>query len=448
MKEIKEIIRKETGDSKVTSFDTVYYIRKKSKIKYWTYGILGGLIFILFLPWTQNIRTRGTITTLRQENRPQELNSIIPGRIVKWHVKEGDYVKKGDTILQLAEVKDAYLDPQLLDRTEEQLQAKQSSIDFYKNKVDATESQIIALQQALELKILQLQNKLQQLQLKVIADSMDMIAATNDYNIAEEQLRRSRIMRDSGLISMVQLEQRIQSNQTTLAKKVSAEIKFTNTKTDLINARIELSQTQQEYAEKLFKAKGEKASAQGEIAQGRGELAKLSNQYANYKVRAGMYYLIAPQEGQIIQAKKSGINEVVKEGEMLAQIVPVQKDLAVEMFVRPVDLPLLSPGQEVRFLFDGFPAIVFSGWPSASYGTFGGKIVAIESNVNDKGMFRVLVGEDRTGKPWPESLKIGTGASGIALIKDVPIWYELWRNINGFPPDYYKPLEENDRKKK
>jgi hypothetical protein len=36
---------------------------------------------------------------------------------------------------------------------------------------------------------------------------------------------------------------------------------------------------------------------------------------------------------------------------------------------------------------------------------------------------------------------MGTGAQGIALLKDVPIWYELWRNINGFPPDYYKPAQ-------
>ena len=26
----------------------------------------------------------------------------------------------------------------------------------------------------------------------------------------------------------------------------------------------------------------------------------------------------------------------------------------------------------------------------------------------------------------------------MMLLKDVPIWYELWRQINGFPPEYYK----------
>jgi hypothetical protein len=98
-------------------------------------------------------------------------------------------------------------------------------------------------------------------------------------------------------------------------------------------------------------------------------------------------------------------------------------------------------------MFDGFPAIVFSGWPNNSYGTFGGKIVAYESSISPNGLFRILVIEDPNERKWPEQLKMGSGAQGIALLKDVPIWYELWRNINGFPPDYYKLKEPNSTDK-
>ncbi len=42
-------------------------------------------------------------------------------------------------------------------------------------------------------------------------------------------------------------------------------------------------------------------------------------------------------------------------------------------------------------------------------------------------------------KKWPDQLRIGNGTHGILLLKDVPVWYELWRNINGFPPDFYVP---------
>jgi len=113
-----------------------------------------------------------------------------------------------------------------------------------------------------------------------------------------------------------------------------------------------------------------------------------------------------------------------------------------------MDLPLLSVGQKVRFVFDGFPALVFSGWPKSSYGTFAGLISSIESSVNNSGKFRVMVVEDPNDRPWPKQLRIGGGASGIALLKDVHIWYELWRNINGFPPEYYQTDRSSDSKKK
>ncbi|HEX6848237.1 MAG TPA: HlyD family efflux transporter periplasmic adaptor subunit, partial [Chitinophagaceae bacterium] len=140
------------------------------------------------------------------------------------------------------------------------------------------------------------------------------------------------------------------------------------------------------------------------------------------------------------------IGEIVKDGEMLVEIVPDKIQYAVEMFVRPVDLPLITAGQKVSLLFDGFPAIVFSGWPNASYGIFSGKVVAVENSVSVNGKFRVLVAEDAERKPWPYQLRVGAGSNGIALLKEVPVWYELWRNINGFPPDYYKPEILKDAK--
>lgn len=448
MQEVKKLVEAEVTDKPIHSFATVYRVGKESNVRYWVYGIVLTMLVVLLLPWTQNIRARGSVTTLRQEQRPQELNTIIAGRIVKWHIKEGDFVRAGDTIAQLAEIKDSYLDPNLLSRTQDQINAKSASIQAYTQKAEANTAQMAAIEKTQILKQEQLQNKLRQLELKITSDSFEMIAARNDFKIADEQYRRQKVMRDSGLASLVQVEQRLQGYQNAMAKRVSAEIKFTNTKTDLTNTKIELNQVVQEYAEKIFKAQADRAAAQSEIASGQGELAKLSNQYANYVIRAGQYYLLAPQSGQVVKASKAGINEIVKEGEKLVEIVPTAPEHAVEMFVRPIDLPLLATGQKVRFMFDGFPAIVFSGWPQASYGTFGGQIVAIESSVSSNGKFRVLVGEDPSDRPWPKALRMGTGASGIALLKDVPIWYELWRNINGFPPDYYQPKEKNDDKSK
>ena len=429
------------------AYDHIYLHNKRSRVPYWLTVLLLFFCIILFLPWTQNIRSTGNVTTLRQEQRPQEINTVLGGRLVKWYVKEGDEVQAGDTLAQIAEIKDDYLDPQLLQRTKEQLTAKQQTIDYYKNKINTTVSSIDALQKALVLKQNSLQNKWQQLKIKAQSDSAEAAAAGNDFNIASLQYNRQKALHDSGLVSLTQLEQRAQLFQNTMAKKLSAENKYRNTLQDITLVQIEMNAAQQEYTEKIAKTEGDRFQSLSQVAAGEGDVAKLQNQFASYSIRNGMYDIIAPQSGQVVNAKKAGLGEVIKEGEMLLQIVPSRVQYAVELYVRPVDLPLVMPGQNVQFQFDGFPAIVFSGWPEASYGTFSGVVTAVESNVSENGKFRVLVREEAGKKPWPRTLKIGTGARGIALLNDVPIWYELWRNVNAFPPNYYQPQQKTPGKK-
>jgi multidrug efflux pump subunit AcrA (membrane-fusion protein) len=430
-----------------TAYQHIYLHGKKSRIRYWSYGLLVGFLILLFIPWTQTIRAKGSVIALRQEQRPQQINTVIAGRIVKWHVKEGDFVNAGDTLAQLAEVKDSYLDPQLLDRTREQITAKQKGIDYYRNKAGAAETQIGALAIGLQLKLTQLENKIRQMEVKLQSDSMEAVAAVNDYRIATQQYDRQRQMFDSGLVSLTQLEQRNQTFQNAMSKKLSAENRFIATKQELNIVRLERNSAQQEYTEKMAKAEGDRFGSLSEIATTESDVAKLQNQFATYTIRNGLYYITAPQSGQVVQAAKAGIGEMVKEGEMIVNIVPDYIQYAVELFVRPVDLPLVQAGQQVMFLFDGFPAIVFSGWPQASSGTFRGKVVAVEKNVSSNGKFRVLVGEDPKEKPWPKELKMGTRANGLALLNNVPVWYELWRNINSFPPDYYNLKAEQTNKK-
>ena len=441
MNRVAESIFKETGYSP-SSVNKIYRADKTSNIRYWFYGIIFFLIVIMFLPWTQNINASGTVTTLYQSQRPQQLNTIIPGRIIKWWVKEGDFVRKGDTILQLADIKDDYLDPNLVERTQEQLTAKQQKITFYNQKIAATENQVITMEKSLELKITSLENKLQQLNRKVVSDSAEMLAAEIDYNIASQQFDRAKQMYKDGIIALVEYERRNNQFNKALAIMTEKRQKYQNTMQDLVICRIEMNSARQETADKIFKATGDIASAKGEVASTDVDVAKNANQLANYIIRGQQRWLIAPQNGQVIKAKKAGINEIVKEGDMIVEIVPNEIDYAAELYVNPMDLVLLQKEQKVRLVFDGFPAIVFSGWPSSSYGTFEGKIIAVETNRSENGKFRMLVIPDGNKKKWPASLKIGTGANGFALLNNVSIWYELWRQINGFPPDFYKPANE------
>ena len=427
------------------AYDNIFLINRRSKIRKWVLAFAIFSFLIMFLPWTQNIRARGSVTTLRQEQRPQEIPTIIPGKVMKCHVKEGDYVRKGDTIIQITEVKDEYLDPNLLLRTQEQLDAKLQAVQSYKGKTETASLQIDALKQALELKVRDMDNKIGQQIRKIRSDSMDLVAAINDLQIKTEQFRRQQIMLDSGLVSLVLWEQRNQALQESSAKRTSTEMKFSNSRQEYLRLQIERNGEIQQYLEKISKAAGDRYQALSQIQSGEGEIAKLENQFSNYTIRSGLYTITAPQSGQIVKAKKAGIGEILKDGEIIVEIVPTDIDYAIEMYVRPMDLPMLATGQKVRLLFDGFPAIVFSGWPQASYGTFGGEVPVVESSVSTNGKFRILIRQDTADRPWPRQLMMGTGAQGIALLKEVPIWYELWRNINGFPPDFYAPGSEGKK---
>lgn len=431
---------------KLKSFDKIYNINKDSRVKRWFYFFVFFGVLVLFFPWTQTIKSVGKVTTLYQEQRPQQLNSPIPGRIVKWYVKNGDYIQKGDTILKLAEIKDDYLDPLLLKRTTDQVSAKKSVRDYYEAKVSAIDNQLVALTKAKDLKLNQLKIKLDQLNSKLSAEEAEFRAIENELRLNEDQFLRQKKMYDDGLVSLTQFQQRSISYQNVLAKKTGIQNKIIQTKQDITANSIEVNSVIQDYQEKLSKIEGDRYSILGQIEGSEGDIAKLENQAANYKVRQGLYYVLASQDGQVVQLNKAGIGEILKETESIGVIVPQKVDYAVEMYVKPVDLPLLSVGQQVMCVFDGYPAIVFSGWPNTSYGIFKGKVLAIENSIDANGQFKVLVVEDSDEKRWPPQIKIGAGVQGIVILNDVPVWYELWRNINGFPPDYYVPKNENKTK--
>lgn len=425
------------------SVKNIYLINKKSRVKRWFLFILIGGIIVLFLPWTQNIKVMGNVSTLYQEQRPQQLNSPIPGRIIKWYVKNGDYVKKGDTLLQLSEVKEDYLDPLLVKRTEQQVEAKKGVRDYYEAKVGTARSQIQALNAGRDLKLNQLKVKIGQLNNKLAGEEAELAAANNELRMSSDQYERQKKMYDEGLVSLTQFQQRSVSYQNALAKKTATENKLAQTRQEIVNVGIEQNAVIQDYNEKLSKTEGERFQSMGQIEGSEGDIAKLENQVATYKVRQGLYFVIASQDGQVVQINKAGIGEILKDGESIGVIVPQKVDYAVEIYIKPVDLPLVKEGQRVMLIFDGFPAIVFSGWPNSSYGTFAGKVIAVESNISANGMFKALVIQDKDEKQWPPKVKIGTGVQGIAILNDVPIWYELWRNINGFPPDYYEVKNAN-----
>ncbi|MBL6730483.1 MAG: HlyD family efflux transporter periplasmic adaptor subunit [Bacteroidia bacterium] len=399
-------------------------------------GFFISLLIILFLPWTQNIQSSGLVTALRPDQRPQTIQNIIPGKIEKWYVQEGDLVDKGDTILYITEIKTEYFDPNLIERTMEQVQAKASVIDAFENKLKALDNQIHSLNDLQILKMKTIDNKVKQAKFEVSTDSAAWKAAEINYTIAAQRLERQEDMYDQGLISLTDLETRRLKLQESKANSIEKENKYGLSVNKYINTLIEQDQVVSEFAEKISNIKSQRGSAGSELYQGLGEMAKMKNQLSNFELRQAFNYVLAPRRGFVTQAIQAGIGENIKENTPIVTIVPKNWKKAVEVYVDPIDLPLISKGDKMMFLFDGWPSIVFSGWPELTYGTFPGIVRAIDFNISENGKYRILV-EESNDKKWPDDIRIGSGARGFALLKRVPVWYELWRQLNGFPPDYY-----------
>lgn len=411
-------------------------------------GFLFTLAIILFLPWTQNVSSTGRVTTLKPNQRPQTLQSQIPGRIEQWFVQEGTFVKKGDTILRISEIKSDYFDSKLTERTGQQLNSKNLSVKAYNNKVNALKTQISALKSERVLKLQQAKNKLQQSHLKVKTDSIDLKAVKIKLQIAKTQFNRTVMLEKEGLKAVKDVEEKRAKLQEQSAKLVSQENKLLNSKNNVLNAQIAINSIQASYTDKISKAESNLYTAESNALDAEVQVSKLETSLSNYSKRNSLLYVTAPQDGYINKAIKSGIGETFKEGEALVKIMPANYDLAVEMFIEPIDLPLIHINEEVRVQFDGWPAIVFSGWPNASYGTYSAKVIAIENFISDNGKYRVLIVPNNDSQPWPKAIRVGSGAKTIALLENVPIWFELWRQINSFPPNFYQPKKDNNQKDK
>ncbi|WP_026704005.1 HlyD family secretion protein [Flavobacterium soli] len=432
----------------IEQFQTIKDLANRPHYKILNRIIIGVSIFavlVLFLPWTQNISGSGAVTTLKPDQRPQTIHSVIGGRIEKWYVQEGDFVKKGDTILFISETKEEYFDPNLIKNTENQVKSKKMAMDSYEGKVSSLSDQIKAIETERKLKLEQSRNKIRQAQLKIKSDSMDLEAVKTQIKIANTQYNRSFQLNKEGLKPMTDVEEKRLKLQEVEAKIITQENKLLASRNELINAKVEINRITAEYSEKISKTQSDQFTALSSQYDTEAQVTKLENQFVNYSIRNGMYYIKAPQDGYVNRALQSGIGETIKEGIPIVSIMPSNYEIAVETFVNPIDLPLIHKGEKVRVWFDGWPTIVFSGWPNMSYGTFGGRIVAIENFISVNGKYRVLIAPDSEEQAWPKQLSIGAGAQTIALLDNVPVWFEIWRSINGFPPNYYQPVANAEK---
>lgn len=386
----------------------------------WLLAMLILFFIILFLPWQQNIRGKGKVTALSPSNRPQTVETTIAGRIQVWKIKEGQFVDKLDTIAIISEVKEKYFDPQMLTRLQQVITAKEQSLQSKDQKAKALQRQIGALEDGMRTKMDQAKAKLE--------------AERVRFNNFKNQYERNKKLFEAGNIPLTKFQ--------------DIEYKYQGSEADFVNAEIEIERVQAEYLDKINKAESDLNNTLSEQFDTQADLAKLRNELSNMEIRSQQYFILAPQAGYVVKATQAGIGETIKEGDPVCTIMPQSEDVAVEMHVKAMDVPLISRGRKVRIEFDGFPALQFSGWPSISVGTFGGSVEVIDYVNTKPGEFRILVIPDQNDIPWPKQIRMGSGIKGWVMLDDVSVWYELWRQLNGFPPSLYQePMDEEAKSK-
>lgn len=294
--------------------------------------------FLLFTPWVQTTAGPGVVTALDPNDRVQQINALVAGRIERWYVQDGARVKAGDPILKVADN-----DPQLLQR------------------LDAEQQQLLRQRDA----------------------------AAAALATAKIDLQRTEDLYDQGLAARRDFE-------------------LANIKVEDLRANL--------------------AAAEAALARQSVELSRQSQQLIR-----------APRDGFILRVNAGDNATFVDAGQSVATFQPDGAERAVELYIDGRDVALVKPGDPVRLLFEGWPAVQFSGWPSVAIGTFEGRVTAVDPTAQPNGQFRVLIVEDPEGEhPWPDRrfVRFGATARGWVLLDTVPLYYELWRQLNNFPPRF------------
>jgi multidrug resistance efflux pump len=273
---------------------------------------------------------------------------------------------------------------------------------------------------------------------KISSAEQKGISAQIEKETALLNLERSKILETEGLISQRELELAIQTATKAEAKLKGAEAEHSVTQEARAALEHKRNKIDAELVQKLLDTKSKRVAAMGEAAKVSKELADLALTRSNALQRIIASKILAPVDGTVVRLKPTGPGEIVKSGNLLFTIVPQKSSPAIEMWANSIDAPLLKPGRPVRILFQGVPAIPLPAWPELMAGTYDGRIQVVDQSASTNGQFRFWVAPETNRREWPPQLHVrqGTQVMGWVILNRVPLWYEVWRRFNLFPPDY------------
>jgi multidrug resistance efflux pump len=389
-------------------------------------GFIIMLLVLWLTPWQQTAPGSGSVIANASEERRQNIEAPIEGRIALWHVREGDVVRKGDALVDLADN-----DPQLMTRLEAERSSLEARLDAARARERSISQRIEALQRSRKDARSGAGSRVEMADQRMRAAEQSVALASAALNTARLNVQRQQVLSAQGLASRRNFE--------------LAELDLTRAQTDLDRARAALAGAQTERSALssdrskldhdttagLSEAEATRASALSETANATAELTRIDVRMS----RQASQSIMAPADGAVLRIVANGrAGDLVKPGDLLAVLVPTTRDRAAEVYISGNDMPLINDGASVRLQFEGWPALQFSGWPQVAVGTFPGRVTVLDASDDGQGRFRILVVPEQQSD-WPEArfLRQGVRVNAWVLLGRVSLGYELWRLFNGFP---------------
>ena len=413
-----------------------------------------------FAPWQQNLPGDGRVIEFNPIDRPMPLQARTDGVILEWHVREGQLVKAGDPIVDLADN-----DPRLLERLQEQLTAAEQKRTAAAAKRDQYELQIVEAEAARTAAMQLAQDDVAAAEQAVVVAEQAVAVARANVRFREFSASMWQGLVTDRIGAGFELESARQQLDIANAELGAREAAVLGAQAQLRARQSARTRVERDEQVKIQTVRANRDGAAGEFAEAESSVLRAQRDLERQRQQR----LTAPVAGFVQRLFANGQGGgVVKQSATLALLVPSTKQLAVELFVDGNDVTFVEVGRHVRLQFEGWPAIQWVGWPSAAIGTFGGRVEFVDRFDDGTGTFRVMVLPDerpfrepegpwvewlrrwitfekvhgsQNPHAWPEDpwLRQGVRARGWVVLDEVSLGFEIWRQLNGFPPQLPPP---------
>lgn len=346
------------------------------------------LLWAAWAPIDEVTHAEGSVVGSR---RTQSVSNLEGGILQAVLVREGEIVEKGQAVAQLENVmaESSYRDA-LYKLVEHRLAILR--LEAFLREILGEEPDSALVERARQIVEDQLNTwRAQSSKLQAELSMLEAQYAQRQSEVAEQLARKKQL--DGSLV--LETEQRDTAKRLLLRNNYSRmdylgleqKIIQTQGEIDMLAASIPKAQAMMEEARQRIGSRvaEEQLAISQEINKRRTELGSVRESLTAGGDRVTRTEVRSPVRGSVKQILVNTVGGVVKPGEAIMDIVPMDESLLVEVRVRPQDVAFLRPGQDVMIKVSAYDFSIYGGLP--------GKLESISADTieDKKGDFYYLV---------------------------------------------------------